>query len=528
MLFAVTFVSALAHSGELLVPPPLFADGRLSTVNTYTAARAQNSKVVGEAFSKLMLLQTANNDILGQMEGPEGSGRPICIKTDLTKGAQDLVNFTTMSRPGGRITIGETALEAEALDFNSFNLKIDIARHGLGWTEKMQRFLAAGASVEESYAEVLSEFFGLQRQNDMFMLWRRYATAANTIRPNDRATTDTLLTADVMNTTLISDTASLLKTRACPPANLTKRKIDKFSADVLGYIILGSDRFLTPLKSNSTYLQSLRDAAVRGNENVIWSGGYAKYDNQAIFHMDVVHEDTRGPLGAPIQPEALLGGATLNNRTVTDATTITVYGGGRSDVSTTHFPFEWFPGNPYSLLGHDAPSADSGVYYLIIYNVTSAGAGGEAGKYGIYRYTGSDNNGNRIILSGLLGGVDSAGNGSAASGTRFASLAGITWDSTKHTNWHPAGSRIVLVNAKAVPYCWGIGMGAMAGLRAYGGPAIKPITEMGDWGMKKGMGFLATYGQGLAKDTQLGVRNYALIEAAYRPQGLANLPTVTS
>lgn len=516
MLFAVTFVSALAQSGELLVPPPLFADGRLSTVNTYTAARAQNSKVVGEAFSKLMLLQTANNDILGQMEGPEGSGRPICIKTDLTKGAQDVVNFTTMSRPGGRITIGETALEAEALDFNSFDLKIDIARHGLGWTEKMQRFLAAGASVEESYAEVLSEFFGLQRQNDMFMLWRRYATAANTIRPNDRATTDTLLTADVMNTTLISDVASLLKTRACPPANLTKRKIDKFSADVLGYIILGSDRFLTPLKSNSTYLQSLRDAAVRGNENVIWSGGYAKYDNQAIFHMDVVHEDTRGPLGAPIQPEALLGGGTLTNGAVTDADLIIIKGGGRDTVSATHYPFEWFPGNPYALLGHAAPSADSAVYYLIIYNVTGA----DAGKYGIYSYTGSKNTGYQITCDQFLG--------ATASGDRVTTLAGITWDAAKHTTTHPTGSRIVLVNAKAVPYCWGIGMGAMAGLRAYGGPAIKPITEMGDWGMKKGMGFLATYGQGLAKDTQLGVRNYALIEAAYRPQGLANLPTVTS
>lgn len=489
----------------------LGADGRLSTVNTYTAARTQNSKVIGEAFSKLMLVQTANNDILGQMEGPEGSGKPICIKTDLTKGAQESVNFTTMSRPGGRGTIGETALEAEALDFNSFNLKIDILRHGLGWTEKMARFMAAGASVEEAYAEVLSEWFGLQRQNDMFMLWRRYATATNTIRPNDRATDDTLLTADVMNTTLIGDIASLLKTRAAPPANLTKRKIDKFSADILGYIILASDSFLKPLKSNSTYLQSLRDAAVRGNENVIWSGGYAKYDNQAIFHMDVVHEDTRGPLGAPIEPEALLGTALT-----TGTTAKTITGGGRTSPSSTHYPFEWFKGNAYPLLGHDAPSADSGEYYVVIYNTTGA----DAGKYGIYKYTGSSNNGNQIVCSAHLG--------ASATGVAVTTLAGITYDSTKHTDAHPTGSRIVQVNAKCVPYCYGIGMGAMAGLRAYGGPAIKPISETGDWGMKKGMGFLATYGQGVPKDTRDAIRNYVLIVAAYRPQGLSNLPVVTS
>ena len=350
-----------------------------------------------------------------------------------------------------------------------------------------------------------------RRQSMNMSFWRWYTTAANTIRPNDRASTDTLLTADVMNTTLIGDVASLLKTRACPPANLQKRKIDKFTADVLGYIILASDNFLKPLKSNSTYLQSLRDAAARDSSNVIWSGGYAKYDNQAIFHMDVVHEDTRGPLGAPIEPEALLGTA------LTAGTTARVItGGGRTSPSSTHYPFEWFKGNAYPLIGHDAPSADSNEYYVIIYNVTGA----DAGKYGIYKYTGSGNIGTQITCTAHLG--------ASATGVQVTTLAGIAYDSAKHTTDHPTGSRIVQVNAKAVPYCYGIGMGAMAGLRAYGGPAIKPISEMGDWGMKKGMGFLATYGQNVAKDTRDAIRNYALIEAAYRPQGLSNLPTVTS
>lgn len=508
----LAFTYGVAALPGPLADPCLFADGRLSTVNTYTAARAQNAKVVGEAFSRLMLIQTPNNDILGQMEGPEGSGKPICIKTDLTKGAMDLVNFTTMSRPGGRGAIGETALEAEQLDHNSFNLKIDVLRKGLGWTQKMQLFLSAGSSIEEAYAEVLSEWFGLQRQNDMFMLWRRFATATNTIRPNDRATTDTLLTGDVMNTTLIGDIASLLKTRAAPPANLTKRKVEKFTAEIKGYIILASDRFLNPLKSNSTYLQSLRDAAVRGDDNIIWSGGYAKYDNQAIFHMDVVQEDTRGPLGAPIEPEALLGTAL-----VTGTTAKTLTGGGRTAPdATSYFPFEWFKGNEYPLLGQDAVGADSGVYYVIIYNVSGA----DAGKYGIYKYTGSNNNGNTIVCTSHLG--------ASATGVAVTTLAGIAYDAAKHTDAHPTGSRIVQVNAKCVPFCYGIGMGAMAGLRAYGGPAIKPISEMGDWGMKKGIGFQATYGQTVPKDTQLAIRNYVLIEAAYRPTGLSNLPTVTS
>lgn len=495
--------------------PPVFADGRLATgVNTYTAAKAQNSKVVGELFSKLMLLQTKNKDILGQMEGPEGSGRPICVKTDLTKGRCDTVNFTTISRPGGEGAIGEDILEAEDLDFGSYSVKVDFFQHGLALTEKIKQFLAVGMSIEEAFAEMGSDHFAMRRQADAFMCWRRFADATNTIRPNDRATDDALLTADTMNTTLIGDIASLLKSRGAPAANISKRKVDDFTADVLGYIILGSDRFLTPLKSNSTYLQSLRDAGPRDGTNVIWSGGYAKYDNQAIFHMDVVAEDTKGPIGAPIEPEALVG--TL---IATGTTAKTITGGGRATPSTVHKPLKWLKGYAYPLIGQDDPTADAGVYYLVIYNVSGA----NAGKYGIYSYTGSNNNGNTIVCTSHLGAV--------ATGAAVTSLAGITYDATKHTDAHPTGSRIIQVNAKCVPYCYGIGMGEMALLRPYGGmggTSLKPIVEDANWGMKKGMGYRTIYGQGLAKDTQGAARNFALVVAAYRPQGLSNLPVVTS
>ncbi len=510
LLLGALFMGALARA--VTPQPALFADGRLSTVDTYAAAKTQNSKLVGELFSKLMELQTCNKDILGQMEGPEGSGRPICIKKDLSKGAGDTVNFSTVSRPGGEGAIGENPLEAEALDFNSYSVKVDIFRHGLGMTQKVKLFLAAGMSLEEAYAEQESDYFALRRQNDMFMLWRRYADATNTIRPNDRATTDALLTGDTINTTIISDVASLLKTRGAPAAKINKTTVGKFSADVLSYIILASDRFLTPLKSNSVYLQSLRDAGVRGNENLIWSGGYAQYDAQHIFHMDVVHEDTRGPIGAPIEPEALLGTAIASA-----TTTVEITGGGRTSPSAVHKPFKWFKGYAYQLIGHDDPSADSGVYYVVIYNVS----GSNAGKFGIYQYTGSANDGNKI-------GAVTARLGASATGIAVTTLAGITYDANKHTDAHPTGSRIVQVNAKCVPYCYGIAMGAMAGLRPYGGPAITPIKEDADWGFKKGLGFQAIYGQGLARDTQQKCRNYALLEAAYRPQGLSNLPTVTS
>lgn len=516
VLIAVIGSLGCAATSLLAAPPLLYADGRLTTGNTFSAAQTQNSKLVGELFSDLMLLETPNQDILGQMEGPEGSGRPICVKTELNKGRGDTVHFSTTARPGGRGAIGEALLEAELLRHGSYNVKIDQLRHGLAWTEKMEWGLAAGKSLEEVYADAGSEWFGLRRQSDMMMLWRRYATASNTIRPNSRATNDTLLSTDVMSTTMIENTASLLKSRLAKPARVLRTKVDRYTADVKSYIILAPDRLLSPIKSSSSaYQEALRSAGVRGSENVIWKGGYAPWDGQHVFHVDVGLEDTEGPLGMPIQPEALLGTA-LTNAAVTDASTISITGGGISTPSSAHYPYDWFPGVPYALLGHAAPATDSGVYYVVIYNVTGA----DAGKFGIYKYTGSSNSGQAIVPSQFLG--------ATASGDRVTTLAGIAWDATKHTANHPNGSRVVLVNAKCVPYCWGMGLGAMAGLRPYGGPPIKPIRESADWGEKKGMGFKAIYGQGLAKDTRDEVRNYALIVAAYRPQGLDNLPVVTS
>lgn len=521
VVFCVGFINAMGAafgcSGAYLSPPArLYSDGRLLTANTEAGAAAQNSNLVGKLFSKLMLLQTSNKDILGQMEGPEGSGRPICLKTDLKKGGGDTVNFSTVSRPGGEGAIGETLLEAETLDFGSYSVSIDIFRHGLGMTEKIKMFLAAGMSIEEAFAEQESDYFALRRQSDMFMLWRQQSTPATTIHPNDKASHDDLTTADTINTTLITDVASLLKSNGAPPAKLTKTKVAQFSADILSYIILGSDRFLNPLKSNSTYLQALQQADERGNENMIWTGKYAEYDGQYLFHMDCVREDTRGPLGAPIEPEALLGGAGLDNSAVTDATTITIQGGGRADVSAVHMPFKWFRGYPYQQIGQAIPATDTATYFVVIYNVS----GGNAGKFGIYQYTGSSNVGTGIVCAQFLG--------ATASGTRVTTLAGQTWNSALHTNVHPTGSRIVQINAKCVPYCYAMGLGGMSGLRAYGSPPIKPIKENADWEFKKGLGFMATYGQGLAKDTQGNVRNHVLIIAAYRPQGLNKLPVVTS
>ena len=513
--FLLAFMASLAQAAFGASSPCLHVDGRLgSGVNTYAAAVTDSSKLVGELFSKILMLQAKNMDALGAMEGPEGSGKPIITKTDLSKGAGNTVNFSVAARPGGRGTQGETALEAERIKLGSYPITVDFLRKGFALNDKIETFLAAGRDLKTAFALMAGEWFALQRQADVFMLWRRFADGTNTYRPNSRASTDTLLSTDYFKSADISEVAGLLKSRGAPAPIVTKRNVSVAgSSEVKGYIVLGSDRFFNSMKTtDSSYQNALQNAGLRGNENVIWSGGYADWDGNKVFHMDSVQEDTQGPLGLAIEPEALLGTALSAGTT---ARTIT--GGGITGPDTTsYFPFEWFKGNPYPLLGYSAPSADSSVYYVVIYNVSGA----SAGKFGIYQYTGSNNNGNTIVCSAHLG--------ASVAGVQVTTLANIPYDAAKHTTDHPSGSRIIQVNAKCVPYCYGAGLAEGAALRPYGGPPITPISEEGDWGFKKGIGMQAIYGTGLMKDTANVARRFCLIEAPYRPIGCTNLPNVTS
>src|SRR2546423_1012028 len=97
---------------------------------TFTSTKAQASKTIGELFSDLMLVQSENNDILGQVEGPEASNRPICRKDDLSKGRADTVNFTTIGRLGQPGVRGENELmgNEEIADFATYKVKLDYQR----------------------------------------------------------------------------------------------------------------------------------------------------------------------------------------------------------------------------------------------------------------------------------------------------------------------------------------------------------------------------------------------------------------
>jgi hypothetical protein len=471
--------------------------------NTFAGVKTASAKTIGETYSKAVQLQSSNKDVFSQMEGPEGSGRPFCVKTDLSKGGGQTVNFTTMTEAGGPGVLGEQTLTGneDDPDFGSYNCKLEIVRHATGWTEKMRAFMAAGASLEEIYARIEGNWFGRKKQWDMMVMLRNRANYRNTLRVNGKAF-DALLSTDTIGTSVITGGKALLTGLGATPADLSKKR-SKAGSEILRYLLFDSNTALNSLKANSSYLAAVEQALDRGPDNVIFSGGYVDWDGNGIYEYNVQDPDTKGPIGAPILPRALLGTAIAAG-----TATVAITAGGRTSPSAKMRPLAWFLGYDYPFFEDQDATVDSGNYYVAILNTT----GTDTGKFGVYKYTGSANDGNKIsAITARLG--------SAASGIRVTTLAGQTWDANIHTDAHPTGSLIFQVNAKCTTIGWGYMFGAMAAVRAYGafpdgGGSLRPIKEQGNYGMKKGMGMEAVYGQSPAQDTQNQARNYCLIPHA--------------
>jgi len=484
----------------------------VSNINglTQAAAEAASADLVGKAFSKLLLVGATTKSCFGKMEGGEGAALPFLVKTDLSKGRAQKVNFSVSANSGFEPVKGEQVLEGneEELDVNSFSVTVDFTRHAIGLNEKVKQFLAAGMSLEEAYSEVLSDHLARVQETEMKMRLRNSAGELNIVRPNNASSFDELTSADVLDTGTIGEALGNMTMLGGEAINVTKSGA---GADVLRFLFFGTKNGLDPLKQNSAYLAALQSAGVRGDANTIFKGGFADWDGNAIYGQNIIDADARGPIGDPLEARARLGTAITAG-----STALTVTGGGLKgpDAQGRGKYFRWFKGHDVQWVEGQVAAPDSGEYYFAIWNVSGA----DKGKFGLYKYVGTGNNGQQIVCTQRLG--------PGAASTMVSTLAGQTYSSLVHTQTHPKGSMIIQVNALCVPVTQIFALGKASGLRAYGAIPMRKIEQVQDYGFTKGMGYMSIYGQDVARDTEGEIRNYSMIEAAYRIPGI-NLPVIT-
>jgi hypothetical protein len=470
----------------------------LPNAQTLEGYRGLSATNVGALFNRFIDIAAEEEDIFTQMEGAEDSDRPIWLKTDLTKGGADKVYFAAVASLGGNGVHGDEVLQGneEPLYYNNYACQIDFIRHAVALTKKDIEFLAAGKSIEAAAAPLVAKWLGRKRQRDMMMRFRASAVPFNTLRPNQQSGRDSLTSADTLSTGVITQSKAVASTIGAKPVNIVKEGFSK----VLEYLFLATEDALSSLSNSSTWLQAQHFAGTRGDENVIFKGGYTRWNGNTIVAHKVVDADTAGPIGSPLLPKALIGNAVTAGTSTFDIT-----GGGITSPSTETNFFECFLGAPYRYLESDSStSTDPGTYYVVVVNMSDA----NAGKWGFYSYTGSANNANKITITNRLA--------AAASGAAVTTLGGVTWDATKNTDSHPSGSLVLQANANGQPLGYSILMGAGAGLRAYGSIKHELVLNMQDYGHRLGWAYQTIYGQQVRKDSgATGTQNprgYVLVE----------------
>lgn len=487
-------------------------DTTLVAAQTNAQYRALNAALIGQAFDAMLDITAANSNILAQLQGPMGSGKPFVVRTDLEKGAMDTINFnvgTSLGQAGRRGT--QVALNyEEPLFHNSWNVQIDNLRVVVGWNEITRAIATSGKKWEEAYAELCGERIGQIEQEDMLMRCRQRSTSLNTLRPGNKGSIDDLTYSDTLDTNVLGKGIALLSRRGAKPGMVAK---DNAGMPLNKFFALGSDSMFQPLWQDPVFAAALLHADVDGPSAAYWTGKLPEWKGTALKRWYIVDNDTPGPIGSSIEPRAVLGDPVTSGNGP-----LTIDGGGRTasslgDAAVLFTPFTYFLGNNYAFGESISFGTDSNTYYFVIVDPAD-------GKWNLYSYVqgGVNSNGYSITCSARLASATNTSGSNIAQQT----LGNWTWDSSVNKDAFPTGSLVIQVNANVVPIGDLFIFGKEAGAKCYGMMRNKRISQDTDYGARVGIGVQSYYGSDLRKDTLGNFRGFVRIQAAYEIPEFAN------
>ncbi|MFH1067541.1 MAG: DUF4043 family protein [bacterium] len=473
-------------------------------VNSLADVLAQDPKAKEEFWSNHLELLSQTKDIFSALEGTDGSRKPFYVREDLSKGRGDTLHFHVMEGLGGPAILGSNDAEGqeEQLSLGSYDVRVEIVRKVVGLQFAASEFTDVGSELDNRCRDALADWMGRYKQTAMMLKLINSAQQRNTVRPNSRQSDSTLTLVDTLSTTVIEDAAEAAQINGAIPANIGQ---SVHGSEVHQFLVVGTKTGLRSVKASTAYLQGLREAALRGQDNPLFAGGYTDWAGQGIFEFSPVDYAGAGPVGCPMLPKAYLGSAVTAADTAQD-----IYGGGNTaNVARTPAPqyFESFSNYDFKFFADQDAETFTTDRYVIVYNLTGA----NAGKWGFYQYV--TNSGNKLVMAGRLR--------AAAGGIAETTLGGVTWNAAKHTDAHPEGSLIIEANENGVPIGSTFLFGAMAAVRAYGRiKNLRIVSDHQNYGDDRGIGVKSIFGQAPCVRTDGLGANYVLIRHAVTHRGV--------
>ena len=427
-----------------------------ATPNTGTAIAAQVPTAVRQLWAKGAEIMEMTHDWFRQFEGPSMAS-PVQVKTDLSKGAGQKITFLSRAGLYGRAHVGEELFEDsthfEGLQHGASDLEVDWFRHATSISDRMEEKLGWRGEVKSGLNEALGEWLGRLKTKHMFMSFLHKGDATNHAIINGKSSMNALESTDVLTYDVLVEMGARMKTSNGKPAMVGR---DRAGNPISKYIVVSTSDALFSLKLDPDYKAAIKDAGLRGGENLFFKGGYEHLDGHVIAEYTAIDHDGAGPIGSPINPRADLGVAITAANTAVD-----IKGGGNSTnagLGRIDY-FEDFPNHNFVFSPTSEVTAGTGTFYVIIYNVTGA----SAGKWGMYEFTGAANDGTKLVSAQMQKRLRAA-----TSGIANTQVGNVEWDATKNTDAHPEGSLVFLASANGVPIGYTIFMGACAMRRGIG------------------------------------------------------------
>ena len=474
---------------------------------------ANDSDLRTRLWSELVTRDAREKNVFEKFIGGEGSGKPIVEKQDLSAGGSDKVTFTTVAPIRGQGVRGEEVLKNNtgSLSFGTFNVEVDLIRHAVSWTQVLKLMRFTGKTLDQLSAEVMSEWAARMEQDLIQDVIRDTCLqeAGNNLLSDYGANSGNagLKYTEGLSTDIIQEAKQALIANGGQPMN-TGGDVNQ---EIPGYLFFAPDACLRPLRSDPDYLEAITQADARSADNKLYSGSYAKWDNNIIANHNVIIDTAHGRQGSPLAPVAVmpagLGSGSVNGWDASSANMnqYTIVQGDSFGATDTDL-FANFPGATYTVPG------GGGVKHV--------------------QRTGSDfsllfvdANKNYCAFN-----IDEFRTGSVTGGSSHVKL-GPQVDTTTHLTGQTVALTgpisIYLANDRGTPIGYALAMGESAMYLARGAVTNEQIFHYDDFANSgneahlSAVGLQSVYGMAAYQDTSGRLPGVVLVEAVRQVPGLS-------
>ena len=476
-------------------PVPAGNKGGTYAADGTVGLAAQVSGNASQLYQKTLEVYEQSTDFFQQLEG---TGRDALIKvnTDVSKGAGQKVTIRSLAgfyqEPKEGDEEFSSAADFESFVMNDYSLQVDYIRWATRMTERSEEFMGLRGELKAGVPREAGKWLGRIKSERMFMALRERSSSENKLVVGQKTastTSSTLLSGDTLSYDEIIAATTKLKSLGGEPASISTQGKNK----VKGYAVISGTDSLFSLETDPTYQNNLRTGGLRGNGNLLFTGGYSDVRGNIIMDYNAIDHDGNGAIGSALNPKALLGANLTLTVNSSNVCTDTITGGGTNTNTSTLF-FKYFPGFNYDHgNGDQAVSSGNGPHYLLIINPNDGSD--DANKIAFCKYEGAGkNDGNKIVLT----------HAANVSGSDDNPLDGVDSDaapwSGNMTLVLKQGATILPCTSRGVPIAYSLFLSKGAAVRGYGKHRNKRGIQTHEDGFIQDLYIRSVFGQAVRED----------------------------